>query len=74
MITCKRFDNCKTIEVVPKRVQRGYYACRHKGVNKNGKTCHFVDFPEVDLEQANRDILAGRTRAHELAHARRETV
>lgn len=72
MITCGRFDNCKVIGVVPERVKRGYHACRHTGVNKNGKTCQFVDFPEVDLDQANCDILLGRTRAHELARVRKE--
>lgn len=71
MITCGRFDNCKTIGVVPERVKRGYHGCRNKGINKNGKTCSFTDFPEVDLDQANRDILAFNTRAHELARARR---
>ena len=72
MITCERFDNCKAIGVVPERVKRGYHACRHKGINKNGKTCNFVDFPEVDLDQANRDILEFNTLANELARARRE--
>ena len=66
MITCSRFENCKVIGVIPKRVKRGYGPCRHKGIipegKREGKTCHFVTFPEVDLEQANRDILA-RARA-----------
>ena len=59
------------IGVVPKRVQRGYFACRHNGVGKNGRTCHFVTFDEVDIEQANLDIASGDTLAHKLARARR---
>ena len=71
MITCSRWENCKRIGVVPERVRRGYGPCRHKGIipkgKRQGETCTFVDFPEVDVEAANRDILEGRTLAHDIA-------
>ncbi len=71
MITCDRFDNCRVIGVIPERVRRGYFACRHDGVNKNGKTCSFKDFPEVDLEAANLAIMEGRSLGQRIARRRR---
>ncbi len=75
MITCDRFENCKRIGVIPKRVQWGYGPCRNQGKisqgKRKGEPCTFVTFPEVDLEKANQDIMAGKSYAHSLAIERR---